>query len=786
MREENPLVSLIVRTKDRPKLVRNALRSIASQTYRPIEVVLVNDGGCGLEIEELKSILQDVSLNYIRLEKNTGRAHAGNTGITHAKGDYIGFLDDDDLLHPDHAASLMSAIEQQGACVAYSDAYLVHADYSSETMEMTVKDKRIFSSGDFSYRDLVIDNYIPFMTILFARETLRQAGGFDEQFDLYEDWDMLIRISETRPFYHVGKVTAEYLQWSASEQIAQAPEFIEKAIRGQLKIIRKHLAKFIPEMIRGLVQTRRDFRAREEEVACLKKALGEREDAEADLRKTVHEKEAALDLIYHSHGWKLLLSYYKMRDVLLPEGSKRRAFVKAIFRTVSPASEAILGQKGPTPDPEKGDGICSGNEISVQLSGRERPDFVVTRGEARSEVDTPIAGAGADSALCFRDLQAVRVDAPPKEKNRILVIDRSLPAYDKESGALRMFSLLEILCSLGYRITFVPDDLLATEPYAGDLQRMGIEVLYGNLDIEQYLEQKGGMFSYVIISRPEQTYKYISLARAYAIHSSLIYDTVDLHWMRFERAAALTGNRDFYVQAEKYKAMELFNSVASDITFTVSEEEKKILEREIPGVKTEVVPNIHRISRGETPFAARKDLMFIGGFSHQPNEDAVFYFAKEIFPIIREKLMDIRFFVVGSDPSPAVLSLRSTDIIVTGHVKDVSPYFNNCRVFVSPLRYGAGMKGKIGQSMSFGLPVVTTAVGAEGIGLINGENALVADHPGAFAAAVIRLYKDEVLWKKISQKSVEHIEKNYSYSALSNKIRDLFDGLRATHVNTYY
>jgi glycosyltransferase involved in cell wall biosynthesis len=112
-------------------------------------------------------------------------------------------------------------------------------------------------------------------------------------------------------------------------------------------------------------------------------------------------------------------------------------------------------------------------------------------------------------------------------------------------------------------------------------------------------------------------------------------------------------------------------------------------------------------------------------------------------------------------------------------VKDVSPYFDGCRIFVSPLRYGAGMKGKIGQSMSFGLPVVTTTIGAEGIGLRDGENALIADDPGAFANAVVRLYEDEALWNRISRQSVEHIKENYSPPVLGKRIRDIFDGMRA-------
>ena len=125
MNKENRLVSIIVRTKDRPKLLKRALQSIVVQTYRPVEVVLVNDGGCDLDIEELKGILDDIALNYIRLEKNTGRAHAGNVGIEKAKGHYIGFLDDDDEFYPEHLVTLVSFLEHNDYEVAYTDSLMV-------------------------------------------------------------------------------------------------------------------------------------------------------------------------------------------------------------------------------------------------------------------------------------------------------------------------------------------------------------------------------------------------------------------------------------------------------------------------------------------------------------------------------------------------------------------------------------------------------------------------------------------------------------------------------------
>jgi hypothetical protein len=157
-----------VRTKDRPRLLKRALRSIFAQTYRPIEVVLVNDGGCDLDIEEIKSMLGEISLNYIRLETNTGRAHAGNIGIENAKGEYLGLLDDDDELYPDHIATLAAMLLNGPNMIAYADAETVFMELD-EDGNFIEKGKQLSYRHDFTPEVFFIQNYIPFMCLLTGR-----------------------------------------------------------------------------------------------------------------------------------------------------------------------------------------------------------------------------------------------------------------------------------------------------------------------------------------------------------------------------------------------------------------------------------------------------------------------------------------------------------------------------------------------------------------------------------------------------------------------------------------
>jgi glycosyltransferase involved in cell wall biosynthesis len=352
----DPLVSIIVRTKDRPKLLKKALQSIAVQTHRPLEVVLVNDGGCDLDIEEMKGILGDMTLNYLRLEKNTGRAHAGNAGIENAKGKYIGFLDDDDEFYPEHIETLVAFLEQSDYKVAYTDSLMVYRDYDTEKYRMQDSKNSIVFSEDFDFDKLVFENYIPFMCLLFESSVLAGSGGIDGGFELYEDWDLLIRIGEHYPFYHIKKVTAIYNQWSGELQISQTvrdPSFLKQCY---LNIVAKHFEKYTPIRIHNYMSrffgARQELKNRDEQVSHLAELLDEKKaeivklqdelteknarimnlDAEIDdkdvhivnLEISLEEKDALILAMKNTAGWRLLEKYRGARNHILPAQSPIR------------------------------------------------------------------------------------------------------------------------------------------------------------------------------------------------------------------------------------------------------------------------------------------------------------------------------------------------------------------------------------------------------------------------------------------------------------------------------
>jgi glycosyltransferase involved in cell wall biosynthesis len=236
----------------------------------------------------------------------------------------------------------------------------------------------------------------------------------------------------------------------------------------------------------------------------------------------------------------------------------------------------------------------------------------------------------------------------------------------------------------------------------------------------------------------------------------------------------VSGDGNFKEQVDHYRRIELFNTACSDVALAITPQEQARLLEELPDARVEVLPNIHDPQPLDTPFEHRKGLLFIGGFWHRPNGDAVRYFVDQILSLVVDAIPDIVFYIVGSNMPPFIRAMRSDHIEPLGYITDVQPYFSSCRVFVAPLRYGAGMKGKIGQSIAYGLPVVTTTIGAEGMGLVDGKHMLLADTPGAFADAVIRLYFDSDFWYRLSANALAHLQENYSLAATRQRLAAMF------------
>jgi GT2 family glycosyltransferase len=363
----------------------------------------------------------------------------------------------------------------------------------------------------------------------------------------------------------------------------------------------------------------------------------------------------------------------------------------------------------------------------------------------------------------------------PSGKN-ILVIDHHLPMPDRDSGSLRMFQIVKILHRLGHRVTFLPDNLADMPPYTSELQKRGIQVVHHPYvkRVRDYLISHGPAFDVVVLSRCDFARKHIADVRLHAPQSRIIFDTVDLHYLREQREAQLTQDPDVRRKAQEKQLLEDSLIKEADETWVVSPIEQQMLQENWPHKSIQLVSNIVDVAGPVPPFALRRDWLFIGGFQHRPNIDAVLFFVEEIYPLVRDRLPDAKFYIIGDKAPPEIVALASDTIIVAGLQRNVRSFFDSVRLSVAPLRFGAGIKGKINQSMAFGVPVVATSIAVEGMNLADHEHVLIADEPQDFARALIELYESEELWKRLSQNGISKTQELYSTDAAREKLEFLF------------
>ena len=348
-------------------------------------------------------------------------------------------------------------------------------------------------------------------------------------------------------------------------------------------------------------------------------------------------------------------------------------------------------------------------------------------------------------------------------KKTILVVDSTLPYYDKESGGHRIYQILKILKKQSFHVIFLPANEIADEPYFSKLSLLGIEVLVdqsGKTNSTVLLKDRLEIIDIAWICRPQIFEKFGCLLRQQS-KARIIFDTIDLHYLRFKREWQLKGSNDRKLEKKwkSYLKKEKKFSRQSEVVLTVTKDEAEIVKMwDVKNVN--VLPNIHVPRANDFPlFDSREGILFIGNYLHPPNEDAVKFLVNEIMPFVWANYPEVQVTLLGSNPSIEVLDLVSERVSVTGFVEDVTSYFDLAKVFISPLRYGAGMKGKIGQSMSLGLPVVTTSIGAEGLFIINGKNAVIADEPFEIANAIVTLIKDKDKWSHLSNEGMKSMQK---------------------------
>ncbi len=353
---------------------------------------------------------------------------------------------------------------------------------------------------------------------------------------------------------------------------------------------------------------------------------------------------------------------------------------------------------------------------------------------------------------------------------RILVVDDHVPEPDKHAGAVATFDWLRLLRGMGLRVTYKPHDQARPEPYTGVLQQMGVEVLYGPVDLPAWLEENGRCLDWVWVARPAVAEPLLEALRAFA-PGKLIYFTHDLHFLREQRRFELDRDPWHRDEARRLRRLERDIFRQARLVLTPSADEVPVIKDLVPEADVRAIP-LYSVPAAPLSawtaeqFAGRSAVLFVGGYDHPPNVDAARWLVDEIMPLVWADVPEAMLILAGSRPPEALLSLAGRRVEVPGWAPDLGPLYARARLSLNPLRYGAGVKGKIVASLQAGLPIVTTTLGNEGLGLEAGTQALIGDTAGLLSRHAASLLRDPALCAAMANAGMAMVRQRFGEEGL--------------------
>ena len=372
------------------------------------------------------------------------------------------------------------------------------------------------------------------------------------------------------------------------------------------------------------------------------------------------------------------------------------------------------------------------------------------------------------------DGQASGRKISPDGARRALVIDDSVPEPDKDAGSNAVLQHMLSLQRLGYRVSFVPADNMARiDPYTADLERRGIECRHRPHDasVDDVLANTAP-FDLVYLHRHSNAFKHGAAVRAHSPAARLIYCVADLHFLRLQRQAEVEGGQALRDAAGEMRSAELAAMGLADRIIVHSPAEAELLKQLSADIAVQVVPWTIEPREIAGASATEPALAFIGGYRHHPNVDAARWAAHGVMPLLRTELPGIKLLLVGSHMPAEVAALAAPDVLPLGHVAALDDVFARVRLTIAPLRFGAGLKGKVLDSLAAGIPCVMTSVAAEGLNLPPELQSLVADEPAEIARRIAALWRDGRAYRRTARAARAYIAANYSAARIDALMRE--------------
>jgi glycosyltransferase involved in cell wall biosynthesis len=408
---------------------------------------------------------------------------------------------------------------------------------------------------------------------------------------------------------------------------------------------------------------------------------------------------------------------------------------------------------------------------TIRFLGRQTETLLAAR--ARLAGGTGVVTDPYDRWDGFAPAPSVR-SAATAMRPQALFIDNAYPLTGSDGGSNALLDHMRSLMRLGFDVSFAAsEDLADRSGAAAALSAIGINPIvapwYGSL--EEVLRRLGQPFDLVYLHRVQTAWTYQALVRRYCKRALVVYGVADLHHLRLARQAQVLEIPSYAIRARRVRMEEMAAAQLADIVITHSSVEADLL-RQVPNVTVAVVPWSVSARRAATAFSERDGVAFIGGFGHDPNLDAVHYLAEKIAPLVRKADPSIRFHVVGRDTERLQLPTRP-DFKLVGDVDDINSVFDAVRLTVAPLRFGAGLKSKVVESLAAGVPCIGTSIAYEGMAPPDVLRGCVADEPADFAAALLRLYREEQAYSDCSDAGRLYAQHEYSEARVDDLMRKI-------------
>jgi glycosyltransferase involved in cell wall biosynthesis len=357
-----------------------------------------------------------------------------------------------------------------------------------------------------------------------------------------------------------------------------------------------------------------------------------------------------------------------------------------------------------------------------------------------------------------------------------LFVDATFPVEGDNAGSNAALDHMRSLLRLGFDLCFVAvDDLADRAQGARFLAERGVTALSGPwyASVEEILQRHAGKFDLVYLHRAEIAASYAKLVRKHLPDALLLYGVADLHYLRLARQAAVENKASLRQQARAMQFHELVAARVADAVITHSAAEAALLRDQIPDVSVAVIPWAVPLRASDSEFRDRENVLFVGNFAHSPNVDALQLIAGSILPWVRRKAAEITFRIVGSNMPEQFHRISQPGLEIIGAVEDMAEPLGTARLSIAPLRFGAGLKGKVVESLAAGVPCIGTSIAYEGIDMPPALERCIADTPEALADTIVELYRDAAAHAAIAAAGQRYALITYSEAAIDARMREV-------------